>query len=148
MDPFIVSLVGALAAGAIEAAKSTATEAIKDAYSGIRGYIARRYTHVELAGLESDPASPGRQLVVQEGLAKEPTVTADPALPQLVATLVEALKAQPHGPPEGVNLGDISAAVNVQIERIGTGGGNVRMGNVTAHGGSVTIQDVGLSSKN
>jgi hypothetical protein len=148
MDPFIVSLVGALSAGAIEAAKSTATQAIKDAYTGVRGYIARHYAHVELAGLERDPASQGQQLVVQEHLAKEPTVTADPTLPQLVAALVEALKAQPHGPPEGVNLGDISAAINVQIERIGTGGGNVRMGNVTAHGGSVMIKDVGLASKN
>src|ERR1700733_12413056 len=92
MEPFTASLVGALAAGAIAAAKDTATQVIKDTYAGIRKYIKDRYAAVPLDGLDSEPKSRGQQLVVQEKL-EEAGADKDPELPKLLKQFVEALKS-------------------------------------------------------
>ena len=110
MEPFIVSLVGALAAGAVAAAKDTATQAVKDAYDGIRQYIKDRYARVHLDDLEEEPHSKGQQLVIQEKLEKA-GVENDPTLPKLVAELVEALKSQAP---------DAAKTVGVDLEGIRT----------------------------
>lgn len=59
MNSFITSLVGALAAGAVVAAKDAAAQAVKDAYAGIRQYITHRYATVQLEALEKEPDSKG-----------------------------------------------------------------------------------------
>src|ERR1700674_4390428 len=92
MEPFTASLVGALAAGAVAAAKDTASQAIKDAYAGIRKYIKDRYAAVQLEALEKEPDSKGQQLVVQEKL-KKADADKDPELPKLLKQFVEALKS-------------------------------------------------------
>jgi hypothetical protein len=146
MEPFIVSVVSALAAGAIAAAKDTATQAVKDAYAGVRKYIADRYATVQLSGLEQDPQSKGQQLVVQEKLERA-NVEDDPTLPQLAAALVEALKSQAPDAARavGVNLEDIRAGIDVQIRRIAQG---TVVKSIEARTGSVTIEDVGNQLKN
>jgi hypothetical protein len=148
MDPFIASLVGALAAGAVAAAKDTATQAVKDAYAGIQRYIKDRYTTVQLEGLDKEPESKGQQLVVQEKLEKA-GADKDPELPQLLKEFVEALKAQAPdaGKTVGVDLDNIQAAINVQIRRVG-GEGPTKIKDVAARSGSVTIEDVGYRRKN
>src|SRR4051812_3442158 len=93
METFVASLVAALAAGAIAAAKDTATQAVKDAYSGIRKYITDRYAMVQLDALEKNPQSKGQKLVVQETL-EEAGANNDPELPALAASFVETLKSQ------------------------------------------------------
>jgi hypothetical protein len=145
MDPFIASLVVALAAGAVAAAKETATQAVKDAYAGIRQYIKDRYATVQLESLEKEPGSKGQQLVVQEKLEKA-GADKDPELPKLVKQFVEALKAQV---PDfaGVDLENIRAAVDVQIRRVG-GEGPVKIKDVEARSGSAIIEDVGYQRKN
>jgi hypothetical protein len=147
MDPFIASLVGALAAGAVAAAKDTATQAIKDAYAGISKYIKDRYAAVPLEALEKEPDSKGQQLVVQEKLEKA-AVEKDPELPQLLKQFVEALKAQAPDAAKtvGVDLENIQAAIDVQIKRVG-GEGPVKIKGVGAGKGSVIIEDVGYQGK-
>jgi hypothetical protein len=146
MDTFIASLVGALAAGAIAAAKDTATQAIKDAYGGIRKYITDRYATVRLDELEKDPQSKGQRLVVQEKL-EQAGAEDDPTLPGLAASFVETLKSQAPDAARlaGVTLEDIRAGIDIQIRRIG-GGTTAR--NLEARAGSVIIEDVGNQSKN
>jgi hypothetical protein len=148
MDPFIASLVGALAAGAVAAAKDTATHAIKDAYAGIRQYIKDRYAAVPLEALEKEPDSKGQQLVVQEKLEKAGAAK-DTELPALLKQFVEALKAQMPdvGKTVGVDLQNIQAAIDVQIKRVG-GEGPVKIKDVGAGKGSVIIEDVGNPRKN
>jgi hypothetical protein len=148
MDPFIVSLVGALAAGAVAAAKDTATKAIKDAYSGIRQYIKDRYAAVQLEGLDKEPDSKGQQLVVQEKLEKA-GADKDPELPKLLKEFVEALRsgAPDAGKTVGVDLENIQAAIDVQIRRVG-GEGPVKIKDIGAGSGSVIIEDVGYPRKN
>jgi hypothetical protein len=120
MEPFIVSLVSALAAGAIAAAKDTATQAVKDAYDRVREYIKDRYAKVRLDDLEEEPHSKGQQLVVQEKL-ENAGAEDDPALPKLVANLIEALKAQAPDVVKtvGVDLEGIRAAVHLSISERG-----------------------------
>lgn len=146
MEPFVVSLVGALAAGAIAAARETATQAVKDAYAGVRKYITDRYAAVQLSGLEQDPQSKGQQLVVQEKLERA-NVEDDPTLPRLAAALVEALRSQAPDVAKaaGVDLEDIRAGIDVQIRRIAQG---TVAKNIEARAGSVIIEDIGNQPKN
>jgi hypothetical protein len=147
MESFIVSLVGALAAGAIAVAKDTASQAIKDAYAGIRQYIKDRYAAVRLDELEEEPQSKGQQLVAKERLEKAGVET-DPNLPKLAAQLVETLKSQAPdtGKVVGVDLEHIHAAIDVQIKRVG--GGPVIMKDLEAGKGSIVIEDLGDRPKN
>ena len=148
MEPFITSVVAALAAGAVAAAKDTASQVIKDTYASVRHYISSHYAKVELTGLEQEPDSKGQRLVVEEKLAKE-DLAQDSNLPKLIADLLEALKNQAPDAAKtaGVDLDTISAAVDVQIRRVGAGGA-VKIKGVTAGTGSVVIEDVGYTPKN
>ncbi len=148
MEPFTASLVGALAAGAVAAAKDTATQAVKDAYAGIRKYIKDRYATVQLEGLDKEPQSKGQQLVVQEKLEKA-RADEDPELPKLLAQFVEMVNAQSPdaGKTVGVDLENIRAAIDVQIRRVG-GKGPVKIKDVGAGRGSVIIEDLGYHRKN
>jgi hypothetical protein len=147
MEPFVASLVGALAAGAIAAAKDTATQVVKDAYGGVRQYITDQYAKVRLDDLEEEPQSKGQKLVIQEKLEKAGAEN-DPTLAELAATLVEALESQAPDAAKaaGVDLEGIRAALDIQIRRVGEGG-PVRMKDLEARGGSLFIEDVGNQSK-
>jgi hypothetical protein len=148
MEPFIASLVGALAAGAIAAARDTATQAIKDAYDGIRQYIKDHYAAVRLDNLEEEPQSKGQQLVAQESLERAGAKN-DPVLPELLAKLVDTITSEAPDAARmaGVDLEDIRGATGVQIKRVGQGT-PVRMKRVEARMGSIVIEDVGSQSKN
>jgi hypothetical protein len=147
MEPFTTALVGALAAGALAAAKDTATKAIKDSYAGIREYIKDRYAKVKLDDLEKEPQSRGQQLVVKEKL-EEAQAENDATLPKLLESLVEALKDQAPDAARtvGVDLEQIHAAINVQIRRVGESG-PVKIKDIEARAGSVVIEDVGVPGK-
>ncbi len=147
MEPFVASLVGALAAGAIAAAKDTTAQMVKDAYGGIRQYITDRYAKVPLDDLEEEPQSKGQQLVIQEKLEKAGAKD-DATLLDHMAKLVEALKSQAPDVAKtaGVDLEGIRAALNIQIRRVGEGG-PVRMKDLEARGGSLIIEEVGNQPK-
>jgi hypothetical protein len=141
METFVASLVAALAA-----TKDTATQGVKDAYAGIRKYIADRYAMAPLDALEKNPQSKGQKLVVQEKL-EEAGADNDPELPALAASFVETLKSQAPDAAKlaGVVLKDISAGIDVQIRRIAAG---TTARNIKAGSGSVIIEDVGDQTKN
>jgi hypothetical protein len=66
MDP-ISAIVAALIAGATEAARPTAVQVVKDAYSGFRSLIVRKFskTSAPLQGVEEKPTSESRQKRVE-----------------------------------------------------------------------------------
>ena len=70
MDPITI-IVTALALGAAAGLKSTAEQAVKDAYADIKTLIQGKYRQVNLALLEGDPKSESWQGVVKEDLTKE-----------------------------------------------------------------------------
>lgn len=91
MDPFVGSVVGALAAGALAAAKDTASEAVKDAYKAIREYITQSYSKVSLDHLAEKPASKKRQDSLAEDLQDSGAV-GDRELASLIKQLSDAVK--------------------------------------------------------
>ncbi|HYN87246.1 MAG TPA: hypothetical protein VER55_01890 [Ardenticatenaceae bacterium] len=132
MDP-ITFLVQALVAGAASAIKPAAAQAVKDAYAAVKSIIQRKYSGVDLGSLEKNPASAGRQEVVQEELATT-EAGADQELLQEVKRLVEAVEQ--HAPAE-------AAAVGVDLERIK--GAALRIADVRATGTGVRVRDAELT---
>jgi len=119
MEP-ISTIVAALAAGAVAALKPTAEQAVKDAYSGLKALVQRKYAAVTLDALERKPESAAQQGAVAETLGD--AGAADDA--ELLAKARElAATLQRHDPDAGRSIG-------IDVERIT--GASVRIGAVTA----------------
>src|SRR5258708_1687333 len=69
MEPLSL-IFSAIVAGAAAAAKPTAELAVKDAYSGLKALIKRKWNRVEVESLERDPADKARQQLVKSDLEK------------------------------------------------------------------------------
>src|SRR5258708_14425928 len=67
MEPLSL-IFSAIVAGAAAAAKPTAELAVKDAYSGLKALIKRKWNRVEEESLERDPADKARQQLVKSDL--------------------------------------------------------------------------------
>ena len=138
MDPIIELLVGALAAAAQATAKTSVTEASRDAYSEIRRYINHRYSTVRLDVLEEEPDSKGQQLVVQEKLQKA-GAEQDPVLLELSKVLLKTLVT---------NDPDVGKAVGVELKNLLAGCyGSVNLNDVRSRSGTIIIEDVGSLRK-
>ena len=71
MEPVTTTIVAALAAGAVAAAKDVAADAIKSAYDGLKSLIVKKFGDKEdvkdaLENMEKKPESKGRQQTLEE----------------------------------------------------------------------------------
>ena len=134
MDP-ISMMVAALAMGAAKGASEMAAEAVKDAYNGLKGFLARRYPKVDVQSIEQKPESEARRSVVAEDLA-DAGAADDEELRALVGQLVEALKehAPDAGAAVGVDLEKVSAEY-LRLEDITSAGTGVHVGHGEFRGG-------------
>ena len=145
MDPatFISS---ALAAGAAAGLTGTAAQAVKDAYSGLRDAVVRKFKGVSIEQLEAAPESPARQSVVAEDLARAGGEI-DEELLALVAKLLEAIEAHAPGSVAavGATFEDVKAA-SIEIGKVISSGSGVVMKRVDV--GDVKVGDIsaGLGS--
>ena len=114
MDP-ITMIVAALAAGAAEALKDTAAAAVKDAYAGLKGFLARKYPKVGVEAVEEKPESEARRAVVAEDLA-DAGADKDEELLAAVGQLVEALRT--HAPEAGASVGVDLEKVSAEYLRL------------------------------
>jgi len=101
MEPISTAIIAALLAGAGNAAKDVAGAAVKDAYSGIKAIIQRKFdagsdTCEALARLEAKPESKGWQEELAGALDRE-GAGADQDLAQAARRLIQALEASPSG---------------------------------------------------
>ena len=117
MDPISI-IVMALVTGAAAALKPTTEQAIKDGYAGLKGLIQRKFGHVDVTVLETDPASKARQAVVKEDLAKT-GAGQDEELLREAKALLDAVQAHASDVPQavGLDLEDIKGA-SLTAERI------------------------------
>jgi hypothetical protein len=151
MDPISI-IIMALVSGAAAALKPTTEQAIKDTYAGITGLIQRKFGRVDVAVLETDPASKARQAVVQEDLEKA-GAGQDEELLRRAKALLDAIQAHAPDVPRavGLDLEDIKGA-SLTAERILATGPNatgakvkgadiqgaIRFSDVTARSGEET----------
>jgi hypothetical protein len=140
MDP-LTSLVIALAAGAAAALKPTVEQAVKDSYAALKGLITRKYTRVNVDGLEQDPASENQRAVVKEELAKTDAAVDAELLTQAKALLDTLQRQVPEAiSAVGVDLHAIKAASLTIGDIIATGTG-VKIDRAEI-GGDMTIRGV------
>src|SRR5689334_9003939 len=123
MDPFIVTIVGALAAGAAAAAKNVATTAIGDAYAGLKRLIASRYQRAAASAddVEADPTSTPEQQVLAKKL-DQAGASGDAELKAAARALLEALEAL-RSEPRAAALFDFDkfrALKSFQVEGVET----------------------------
>src|SRR5512141_2593260 len=132
MDP-ISAIVAALVAGAVEAARPTAVQAVKAADEGFKALIVRKFARsaTPLQGVEERPASAARQSALKEELA-EAGADRDAEGLSALQTLIAALRE--HAPQSVTNL-TASGGINVQ--------GSTFQGQVSLAGGNTTIQSGG-----
>ena len=91
MDPISISIVTALSAGAVAAAKDVATSAIKDAYSALKKVITEKFHKSApfVDALEADPTSEPEQQVLAKQLQG---AGKDNDIKELVTSLLKALE--------------------------------------------------------
>lgn len=107
MDPLSL-IITALALGAAAGLKPTAENAVKDAYSGLKALIQRKYAEVDLSILEKDPASKTRQEVLAEDLTKTNVVEDTEVLARAIEMIESVRIHDPNAARSvGVNLKDI-----------------------------------------
>ncbi|HEX8271239.1 MAG TPA: hypothetical protein VF615_01230 [Longimicrobiaceae bacterium] len=125
MEPISTTvIVSALAAGAAAAARDTAAAAVKDAYTGLKAVIQRKYAGVDVTLVEKKPDSVSKRDSIAEDLA-EAGAEGDTELQELARVLVAALEreAPQVAPAIGVDLEKVKAAflrVGL-VESAGTG---------------------------
>lgn len=135
MDPVSI-IVAALAAGAEAALKSTAAQAIKDAYSGLKALIQRKYGHASVDALERKPNSETKQLSVREDLTDAGAGT-DQELLDRAKALLDAVKTHDRAAAAqlNINLDEVEAAYFKLKDAAATGDVNVGVKKSTFSGG-------------
>ena len=135
MDPVSI-IVAALAAGAEAALKSTAAQAIKDAYTGLKALIQRKYGHASVDALERKPNSETKQLSVREDLTDAGAGT-DQELLDRAKALLDAVKTHDLAVAAqlNINLDEVEAAYFKLKDAAATGDVNVGVKKSTFSGG-------------
>ncbi len=132
MDP-TNPIVTALVLGATSALKSTAEQAVKDAYSGFKSLLLRKYPKVSVTQLEEKPESESRRAVVTEDLKDTPAAQ-DAEVLQHAKNVLDAVEK--HAP-------EAAAAVGVNLENIRAA--SLRISEIQATGAGVLVKSAEVS---
>ncbi len=126
MEP-ITAIVTALALGAATAAKDVGSQAVKDAYEGLKALITSHYPKVSVVQLEQRPESKSRRGVVEEDLQAN-NAADDTELVMAARELIDLI--QKHSPGAaaavGVDLTDVKAA-SLRVSDIAATGSGVKV---------------------
>lgn len=135
MEPVTITIVTALAAGALAAAKDVATSAVKDAYAGLKKLIIDRYHKAGplVAAIEAQPTSETDQKLLSTHLTQ---AEADPNLKQSAVALLQALEALHEDPRARAvfDFGKLRAAKNFELNDIEFSGTLLRADEATFDG--------------
>jgi hypothetical protein len=144
MDPITMALV----AGATFILNGLATEAVKDAYKGLKDLLTGKLS--SLPNLEEDPADEDYRKAADKELQKR-GLAEDPAVLRKAAELTQAIEREPKDQfaAAGIDISGLHAARDVIAKRLSAAGG-VRVKDVRAEQGSIDIQDIsaGTPGKN
>lgn len=126
MDPITI-IVSALASGAAAGLKPTAEKIIKDAYTGLKGMIERKYNNVDLRPVENKPESESKRKLVAEDLA-DAGAAGDQELLDLAKVLIDATVKYDKATASavGVDLEEVKAAY-LNIKKVTATGAGVKV---------------------
>jgi len=124
---FINIIVSALASGAAAGLKPTAEKIVKEAYSGLKGMIQRKYNNVDLRAVENKPESKSKRESVAEDLV-DAGATGDQELLDLAKILIEAVAKHDKDTAAaiGVDLEEVKAAY-LRIKKVSSTGAGVKV---------------------
>ncbi|MEV0773799.1 hypothetical protein [Nocardia salmonicida] len=132
MDPVTAVVVSAIAAGALSGVGDTAAQAVKDAYTGLKGLLSRKYGDVDTSAVEKKPDSQPKKDSLAEDL-EEAGAARDPELGQAAAAVLQAVRE--HAPQVVVGLDiDNLVAEALKVTDIESAGDGVRVRNSTITG--------------
>ncbi|MGW4371537.1 hypothetical protein ACWEKT_38480 [Nocardia takedensis] len=132
MDPVTAVVVSAIAAGAVAGVGDTATQVVKDAYTGLKNLLSRKYSDVDVSQVEKKPDSQPKKDSLAEDL-DEAGAGSDPELGQAAAAVLEALRE--HAPQVVIGLDiDNLVAEALKVTDIVSAGDGVRVRNSTISG--------------
>jgi hypothetical protein len=142
MEP-ISAITAALVAGATAAASGTASQAVKDAYQGLKTLLVEGYMLVSTALLEKRPSNPAYQKAVEDELKESAAVVNDKSVLEKTQAVHDALRKESPAQLSawGVDIKNIEAAGNFIAERISGSGGGLRSESLKA-GGDVRLSDI------
>ena len=142
MDP-VSAIAAALIAGATAAATDTASQAIKDAYQGLKTLLVDGYKMASAALLEKKPSHPAYQQAVEEELKDNPRLAEDKAVLEKAKAVQDALALAPPAQLAawGVDIKKVEAVGSFIAERIAGTSGGLRIEELKT-GGDVKLSDI------
>jgi hypothetical protein len=142
VEPITTAILTALSAGAALGGKEITTQAIKDAYAGLKGWIQSHYPGVSVEHLEKQPTSKAQQEVVGKQL-EGVGASGDTELLKLAQAIVELIEKQrPEAAATiGVDLGELDQA-KVEFGNVLAGRGATGVKVDKVRGGKLSFKDV------
>jgi hypothetical protein len=144
MESVLVSIIGALVAGAVAKAGEVGGKAIADAYDGLKSLLVRKLGKGgAVQSVEDEPKSEAAQAALAEAIAKAGLVT-DAELASKVKELEEKLSAATTNAKDNasdIDVGNIRGKVNAMVERL-VATGRIKIGDVTAETGDARVSDL------
>lgn len=130
MDP-LTMVVAAISAGAAAGLQDTVTQALTDAYAGLKRLLTGRYPNANpaLAQLENKPDSQTKRDSLEEDLA-DAGAGGDTDLISAARKLIDVVEAQ---------AGDVGPAIGVDLKRVQAAA--LRLGTVESTGTGVKLED-------
>jgi hypothetical protein len=109
-----------LIAGATAAASDTASQAVKDAYRGLKTLLAEDYKIASTALLEKNPTNPTYQKVVEDELKENAAVASDKWVLEKTKVVQDALRREPPArlAAWGIDIKQLEAGGRIVVERI------------------------------
>jgi len=140
MDP-ITLIVSSLVAGAAAKAKDVASQAISDAYNGLKGLIVRKLGNGgALQSVEDDPNSSSARAVLVEALAKK-EIPLDAELSDSIGRLERAIEEVKQSTAPGafdIDIEGVRGQVNATVENL-IAAGRIKLGPVVATTGDAKV---------
>jgi hypothetical protein len=141
MEEFLVSIVGALTAGALAKATDVGGRVVADAYDGLRALIVRKLGKGgAVQSVEDEPRSEPAQAALAEALTKAGLAT-DPELAEHAKALHAAIEGASETDGASIEVGDIFAKVNVLVNNL-VATGRIKVGDIRADTGDVTLANL------
>jgi hypothetical protein len=141
MEPLVTSIITALVAGAAAKTAEVASQAVQDAYDGLKGLIIRKLGKSgAVQSIEDDPDSDAAHTALAEQVVKN-RLDADPELKasadRLEAALKQAKEAAVPGAGE-IDIGTVRGKINATVENL-VAAGRIHLSSVIAETGDAKV---------